>query len=216
MTLLKLEEICFSYPGQAPVLDGASFQLEPGQRLSIAGPNGSGKSTLFRIALGLQIPTSGRVIALGQDRRVEADFHDVRRQIGLVFQDPDDQLFCPTVAEDIAFGPLNLGRSKTEALAIVDQVLTDLNLMHLRDRITHKLSGGEKRLVTLATVLAMEPKALLLDEPTNALDTKNEARLLEILQNLPQAILLVSHAPAFRQALAPDTLELRDGRLIAS
>lgn len=214
MTLLKLEDIHFAYPGQEPVLDGASFQLDPGQRLSIAGPNGSGKSTLFRIALGLQVPSSGRVIALGEERRIEADFHDVRRRIGLVFQDPDDQLFCPTVAEDIAFGPLNLGRSKAEALAIVDRVLSELDLIHLRDRITHKLSGGEKRLVTLATVLAMEPDALLLDEPTNALDTKNEGRLLEILQGLPQAILLVSHAPTFRQALAPDTLELRQGRLV--
>ncbi|KIC41468.1 cobalt ABC transporter ATPase [Ruegeria sp. ANG-R] len=215
MTVLKLEDVSFAYPGHALVLDGASFRLEPGQRLSIAGPNGAGKSTLFRIVLGLQTPTAGRVTIFGKERRVEADFHEVRRRIGLVFQDPDDQLFCPTVAEDIAFGPLNLGRSVPEALAIVDRVLADLNLMHLRDRITHKLSGGEKRLVTLATVLAMEPEALLLDEPTNALDTKNEARLLEILQGLPQAILLVSHDPSFRQALAPDTLELRDGKLVA-
>lgn len=215
MTILKLENISFAYPGHAPVLDGASFQLETGQRLSIAGPNGSGKSTLFRIVLGLQAPSAGRVTIFGKERRVEADFHDVRRRIGLVFQDPDDQLFCPTVAEDIAFGPLNLGRGVADALSIVDKVLNDLNLMHLRDRITHKLSGGEKRLVTLATVLAMEPEALLLDEPTNALDTKNEARLLEILQGLPQAILLVSHAPAFRRVLAPDTLELRDGKLVA-
>ncbi|UWR05462.1 energy-coupling factor ABC transporter ATP-binding protein (plasmid) [Ruegeria conchae] len=214
MTILKLEDICFSYPGHAPVLDRASLQLEPGQRLSIAGPNGSGKSTLFRIVLGLQAPSSGRVNIFGKDRCVEADFHEVRRRIGLVFQDPDDQLFCPTVAEDIAFGPLNLGRSTTEALAIVDKVLSDLDLVHLRDRITHKLSGGEKRLVTLATVLAMEPEALLLDEPTNALDAKNEARLLEILQGLPQAILLVSHAPAFRRSLAPETLELRRGKLV--
>ena len=214
MTILALENIHFAYPGQPPVLDGASVQLTVGQRLSIVGPNGAGKSTLFRIALGLQHPTSGTVTIFGKERRVEADFHEVRRRIGLVFQDPDDQLFCPTVAEDIAFGPLNLGRTKGEALAIVDKVLTDLNLMHLRDRITHKLSGGEKRLGTLATVLAMEPEALLLDEPTNALDTKNEARLLEILQGLPQAILLVSHNPAFRAALAPDTLELRDGKLV--
>ena len=97
----------------------------------------------------------------------------------------------------------------------MDRVLSDLELMHLKNRITHKLSGGEKRLVTLATVLAMDPEALLLDEPTNALDTKNEARLLEILRSLPQAILLVSHAPAFRQALAPETLDLQDGRLVA-
>ncbi|MBO9409203.1 ABC transporter ATP-binding protein [Shimia sp. R9_1] len=214
MTILRLDDIHFAYPGHAPVLSGASLHLEPGERLSIAGANGAGKSTLFRIALGLQKPDAGTVTIFGKERSVEADFHEVRQRIGMVFQDPDDQLFCPTVAEDIAFGPLNLGRSKSEAIAIVDRVLTDLDLMHLRDRITHKLSGGEKRLVTLATVLAMEPEALLLDEPTNALDTKNEARLLEILQGLPQAILLVSHTPSFREALAPDTLELREGQLV--
>ena len=112
MTILALENIHFAYPGQPPVLEGASVQLAAGQRLSIAGPNGAGKSTLFRIALGLQHPTSGTVTIFGKERRVEADFHEVRRRIGLVFQDPDDQLFCPTVAEDIAFGPLNLGRTK--------------------------------------------------------------------------------------------------------
>jgi cobalt/nickel transport system ATP-binding protein len=215
MTLIELKDIRFAYPGQAPVLDGANLTLAAGQRLSLTGPNGAGKSTLLRITLGLQKPTSGTVSIFGQTRTQEADFHEVRRRVGLVFQDADDQLFCPTVAEDIAFGPLNLGKSRDEALAIVDRVLSDLQLMHLKNRITHKLSGGEKRLVTLATVLAMDPEALLLDEPTNALDTKNEARLLEILQSLPQAILLVSHAPAFRQALAPETLDLQDGRLVA-
>lgn len=214
MTLIALDNICFAYPGQPPVLNGASLQLEPGQRLALTGPNGAGKSTLLRITLGLQHPTSGSVTVFGEPRRAEADFHEVRRRVGLVFQDPDDQLFCPTVAEDIAFGPLNLGKTRSEALAIVGRVLGDLNLLHLKDRITHGLSGGEKRLVTLATVLAMEPEALLLDEPTNALDTKNEARLLEILQSLPQAILLVSHSPAFREALATDRLDLREGRLL--
>jgi cobalt/nickel transport system ATP-binding protein len=215
MTLIELKDISFAYPGQAPVLEGANLTLAAGQRLSLTGPNGAGKSTLLRITLGLQKPTSGTVSVFGQPRTQEADFHEVRRRVGLVFQDADDQLFCPTVAEDIAFGPLNLGKSRDEALAIVDRVLSDLELMHLKNRITHKLSGGEKRLVTLATVLAMDPEALLLDEPTNALDTKNEARLLEILQSLPQAILLVSHAPAFRHALAPETLDLQDGRLVA-
>ncbi|NOC85972.1 energy-coupling factor ABC transporter ATP-binding protein [Ruegeria sp. HKCCD6428] len=214
MTLITLEDICFSYPGQPPVLDGASLSLSAGQRLSLTGPNGAGKSTLLRILLGLQRPCSGTVTVFGQQRVEEADFHEVRRRVGLVFQDADDQLFCPTVAEDVAFGPLNLGKTRDEALAIVDKVLGDLDLMHLKNRITHKLSGGEKRLVTLATVLAMEPEVLLLDEPTNALDTKNEARLLEILRALPQAILLVSHSPAFRLELAPDELDLRDGKLV--
>ena len=114
----------------------------------------------------------------------------------------------------MAFGPLNLGKSKDEALAIVDQVLSRLGLMHLRDRITHKLSGGEKRLVTLATVLAMEPEVLILDEPTNALDPDNYARLTEILKGLDQAILLVSHAPDFRTEIAPDGYRLENRKLV--
>lgn len=214
MTIIALENICFAYAGHVSVLDNANLYLEAGQRLSLTGPNGAGKSTLLHIILGLQRPTSGTVTIFGRQRQNESDFHEVRRRIGLVFQDADDQLFCPTVAEDIAFGPLNLGKSREEALAIVDKTLSDLGLIHLRDRITHKLSGGEKRLVTLATVLAMEPEALLLDEPTNALDFKNEARLLEILQSLPQAILLVSHSAGFRDALAPDQMQLKDGKLV--
>lgn len=212
-TLLELSDIHFGYPGHAPVLSGAAFTLQPGERVSLIGPNGSGKSTLLRLVLGLLRPSRGTVRAFGHIRRQERDFHEVRRRVGLVFQDPDDQLFCPTVAEDIAFGPLNLGLSRAEALDRVDAVLDALALGHLRNRVTHHLSGGEKRLVTLATVLVMQPEVLLLDEPTNALDPDNEARLLAILQDLPQAIILVSHDPEFRAQVAPRGLHLRAGRI---
>ncbi len=213
-TLLELEEIHFAYPGQAPVLRGASLSVAAGERVALVGPNGSGKSTLLRIALGLVLPLRGQVRAFGQERRHEAAFHDVRRRIGLVFQDPDDQLFCPTVAEDIAFGPLNLGRSRAEALRLVDEVLDRLALRHLRDRVTHHLSGGEKRLITLASVLVMDPEVLLLDEPTNALDPENEARLLEILLALPQAIVLVSHDAAFRAQVTSREVRLEKGIVV--
>ncbi len=213
MPLLELREVSFAYPGQAPVLDGASFQLSAGDRVSIVGPNGVGKSTLLKLFVGLLQPTLGEVLAFGQPRVSEKDFHEVRRRIGYVFQDPDDQLFCPTVVEDIAFGPLNLGKSRSEALAIVDDVLSRIGLMHLRDRITHRLSGGEKRLVTLATVLAMDPEVLLLDEPTNALDPDNEARLTEILQDLPQACVLISHDVAFRSRITDRSYNLTAGTL---
>lgn len=214
MALIELDNLHFAYPGHAPILAGASLRLSPGQRLALTGPNGAGKSTILRMILGLQSPDRGTVTVFDQPRKAEADFHEVRRRVGLVFQDADDQLFCPTVAEDVAFGPLNLGKSKAEALAIVDQILGDLNLMHLRDRVTHKLSGGEKRLVTLATVLAMEPEVLLLDEPTNALDTANEARLVEILQTLPQSILLVSHSKTFRDQIVSQEVALQSGVLV--
>ncbi|MFV0358779.1 energy-coupling factor ABC transporter ATP-binding protein [Tropicimonas sp.] len=213
MALIELTDIHFGYPQHPPVLRGAGLILEAGERLCITGHNGAGKSTLLRIVVGLLKPSSGRIAAFGHERQSERDFDEVRRLAGLVFQDPDDQLFCPTVAEDIAFGPLNLGASRAEALETVDRVLDRMRIAHLRDRITHRLSGGEKRLVTLATVLAMEPRVLLLDEPTNALDEENEARLTEILLELPLAMVIVSHDPHFRRRLGTRTLRLRDGCL---
>lgn len=211
--LLELNDIHFAYPGRQPVLNGADLILDVGERLCITGHNGAGKSTLLQLIVGLLRPESGRVTAFGKPCNAEADFVDVRRRAGLVFQDPDDQLFCPTVAEDIAFGPLNLGKSPDEALAIVDDVLANLGLTAFRDRITHKLSGGEKRLVTLATVLAMDPDVLLLDEPTNALDEENAERLTEILLGLPQAMIIISHDPHFRRKIATRTLRMQAGIL---
>ena len=214
MSLIELRDIHFVYPAHDAVLKGASMVLDDGERLAITGHNGAGKSTLLRIMVGLLKPASGEVHAFGARRESEADFGPVRRSAGLVFQDPDDQLFCPTVAEDVAFGPMNLGQSRDEAMAQVDSVLTLLDLRYLRDRITHKLSGGEKRLVTLAAVLAMSPQVLLLDEPTNALDEENEARLVEILQSLPQAMVLISHDPHFRRKIATRELRMQEGVLV--
>lgn len=213
-TLLELEDVVFGYPGGAAVLKGVSVTLEAGERLALVGPNGAGKSTILQLAVGLLKPLSGRIVAFGRARRSEADFLEVRRRAGLVFQDPDDQLFCPTVLEDVAFGPLNLGKSRAEAKTIVDATLERLGLTHLRERITHKLSGGEKRLVSLATVLAMEPDVLLLDEPSNGLDEATTERLVAILQELPQALLIVSHDRHFRRRVAVEEVRLEAGRLV--
>ncbi|WP_068086559.1 energy-coupling factor ABC transporter ATP-binding protein [Polycladidibacter stylochi] len=212
--LIELRDLHFAYPAHSVVLKGASLTLAPEEKLTISGHNGAGKSTLLRMIVGLLKPQSGQVLAFGQSCSKEADFHSVRRRAGFVFQDPDDQLFCPTVAEDIAFGPLNLGKSRREAATIVDRVLQQLDLTFLKDRITYRLSGGEKRLVSLACVLAMDPDVLLLDEPTNALDEKNEARLLEILCSLPQAMIIVSHDADFRQNVGTRALKLQEGLLI--
>lgn len=209
--LFELSGVRFAYPGQAPVLMDVSLRLDAGERIALTGSNGSGKSTLLHIMVGLLRPQAGTVVAFGTPRRKEQDFHEVRQRAGLVFQDPDDQLFCPTVAEDIAFGPLNLGKSKTEVLDVVDRTLDRLQLSHLRERVTHKLSGGEKRLVGLATVLAMEPDVLLLDEPTNALDEATRTRLVAILNALPQALIVVSHDARFRRKVTSQQYRIRDG-----
>ncbi|WP_242469648.1 energy-coupling factor ABC transporter ATP-binding protein [Rhabdochromatium marinum] len=213
--LFRVRDLWFAYPGRAPVLRGVDLDLAPGQRLAVTGANGAGKSTLLWLLLGLLRPNAGQIEAFGAPRRVEAEFIEVRHRAGLVFQDPDNQLFCPTVLEDCAFGPLCLGRSRAQALAVVDRTLEQLGLLHLRERITYQLSGGEKRLVSLAAVLCMEPEVLLLDEPSNGLDETTGERLLCLLKALPQAMLLVSHDRAFREHLATTGCHLHDGRLIA-
>lgn len=211
--LFEAAGLRFAYPQRPPVLDGADLTLSAGERLAINGANGAGKSTLLQILIGLLRPQAGRVIAFGAERRTEADFREVRRRAGYVFQDPDDQLFCPTVAEDVAFGPLNLGQGRAETLATVARVLEVVGLAGFEHRVTHTLSGGEKRLVSLACVLAMDPQVLLLDEPTNALDEDTTARMVEVLLGLPQAMIVVSHDPHFRRKVVSRTLRLRGGRL---
>jgi cobalt/nickel transport system ATP-binding protein len=211
--LFELSGIRFAYPHHHTVLDGVDFRVETGERIALTGANGAGKSTLFHIMVGLLKPHAGTVLAFGAERRSEPDFREVRRRAGLVFQDPDDQLFCPTVAEDVAFGPLNLGKSREQALAIVDETLAQLRLEHLRDRVTHRLSGGEKRLVSLAAVLAMKPDVLLLDEPTNALDEDTRERLVEILLDLPQALVVISHDAHFRRKVTERQCFLEGGKV---
>jgi cobalt/nickel transport system ATP-binding protein len=213
--LFELTGICFGYPRHHRVLEGIDFRVDAGERVALTGANGSGKSTLLHIMVGLLKPDAGTVKAFGAERRKESDFREVRRRAGLVFQDPDDQLFCPTVAEDVAFGPLNLGKTQEQALAMVDRTLEHLRLAHLRDRVTHKLSGGEKRLVSLATVLAMEPEVLLLDEPTNALDEGTRERLVEILDGLSQAMVIISHDAHFRCKATSRQFLLEAGRIVA-
>jgi len=214
--LIKLENVDFSYGPERPVLRGCDLRLEPGQRVGLIGANGSGKTTLLHLIVGLVRPTAGRIEAFGRPRSREADFHEVRRRAGLLFQDADDQLFCPTVAEDVAFGPLNLGRPRGGIRQIVARTLDSLGLAGYEDRITYKLSGGEKRLVSLATVLSMEPEVLLLDEPVAGLDEEVEGRVIEILTRLPQAMVIVSHDRRFLEKVATHSLRLAGGRLEAS
>lgn len=211
--LFQLEAVRFAHDPARPLLDGVDFQLRAGERVALLGDNGAGKTTLFHLMVGLLRPSAGRVVAFGAERRREADFHDVRARAGLLFQDPDDQLFCPTVAEDVAFGPLNLGAGRSEARQRVAAALRRVGLDGFEDRVTHKLSGGEKRLVTLAAVLAMEPDVLLLDEPSNALDRTARQRLIHILAGLDQAMVIVSHDQDLVERLATRSVWLKDGRL---
>jgi cobalt/nickel transport system ATP-binding protein len=212
--LINLEKVTFSYPGGPPVLDALDFKFYQDCRLGLIAPNGSGKTTLFHIIMGLLKPLAGRLEIFGKCVKAEKDFYEVRRRIGLLFQDADDQLFSPTVLEDVAFGPLNLGKSKDEAIDIARRTLNFLGLDGFEERITFKLSGGEKRLVSLATVLAMEPEILLLDEPINGLDIKTRAKLTKALTDLDLSYILVSHDFDFLAETVDAIYTMAGGKII--
>jgi cobalt/nickel transport system ATP-binding protein len=211
--IINLERVTFSYPGRPPVLNDLNFSFWAGERIGIIAPNGSGKTTLFHLIMGLAKPFGGKVTIFGRARREERDFAEVRRRIGFLFQDPDDQLFSPTVLEDVAFGPLNLGKTKAEAAAVARRTLSFLGLNGFEDRITFKLSGGEKRLVSLAAVLSMEPEVLLLDEPVNGLDTRTRLRLIEILRGLELSYILISHELDFLAATTNVIYTMENGQI---
>jgi cobalt/nickel transport system ATP-binding protein len=211
--LLRLEGVRVAYGDGRVVLDGIDLVLRAGERVRVAGANGAGKSTLLRTIVGLQRASAGRIWAFGRERTRPRDFHEVRLRAGLVFQNADDQLFSPTVRDDVAFGPRNQGLSAAEADDRADEVLAALGLDGFGPRATHRLSGGEQRLVALATVLAMRPDVLLLDEPLTGLDEAGERRLTLVLAGLPQALLVVSHEPRLARELDLTTLRLEGGRL---
>lgn len=196
--LIELNNITFTYPGAPqPVFQDFHYQLLPGEHIGLIGPNGSGKTTLLHLIMGLLRPQAGSIIIFGQEVKKEKDFVEVRQKVGMLFQNADDQLFCPTVLEDVAFGPLNQGKTPAEAICIAWQTMERLGLHGFEDRVTYKLSGGEKKLVSLATVLAMEPQLLLLDEPTSGLDERTKHRLIHILEDLDIAYMIVSHERDF-------------------
>jgi cobalt/nickel transport system ATP-binding protein len=212
--VINLKGITYEYPGQGPVLNNLDLQLFKGDRVGLVAPNGSGKTTLFHVIMGLLTPSAGTIEIFGETRRQEKDFADVRHRIGLLFQDADDQLFSPTVLEDVAFGPLNLGKSREEAIEISRKTLDYLGLNGFENRITFKLSGGEKRLVSLATLLAMEPEVLLLDEPSNALDTTTKSKLIHVLNDLKLSYIIISHEYDMLSETTDMIYSMEDGRIV--
>ena len=208
--LINLKHISFYYEQKRPVLQNVSIELNKGEKLALSGSNGAGKSTLLRIIVGLLHPQSGEIEAFGKIRKKESDFWEVRARAGLVFQDAEDQLFSPTVFEDVAFGPLNLGKSHDETKKIVKETLEIIGLHGYDDRITYRLSGGEKRLVSLATVLAMKPDVLLLDEPSTGLDNSANEHLINTLNNLDVSMLIVSQDSTFLSNTTNKAIELKN------
>ncbi len=213
--LIALRNVTFGYEPGHPVLRDVSLEIRAGDRVALSGRNGAGKTTLLHLLVGLRYPGRGHVEAWGRVRRKERDFVEVRRRVGLMFQNSDDQLFCPTVLEDVAFGPLNLGREPDEARRVSLRALEVLGIAHYADRIAHRLSVGEKKLVALAALLSMEPSVLLLDEPTAGLDGSAVERVAAALEARETALLIVSQDTAFLRRIGRCALTLAAGRIRA-
>ncbi len=212
--IINFRDINFSYPDGKSVLTHVNFKFYKGDRLGLIAPNGSGKTTFIHLIMGLNKPTSGSMELFGKPAAKTKDFEEARRRIGLLFQDPDDQLFSPTVIEDVAFGPLNLNQSKEKALDIARRTLAKLGLAGFEDRVTFKLSGGEKRLVSLAAVLAMQPDVLLLDEPLNGLDQVASVKITKIVSSLEQSCIIISHDIDFILSTTHKICTIRNGAIV--
>ena len=190
--MITFDNVSFAYEAGAPVLRGVSFHIAPGEAVGLIGANGAGKSTIMKLMLGLLPCTEGEIRVDGV--RVEKKtLPQIRRTLGFVLQDSDSQMFMPTVYEDMMFAPRNYGLSKEEAEKKVDAVLEQLGLTELKHRHNHKISGGEKRMAAIATILAMEPKAILMDEPSIALDPFNRRTVIRAINGLSMTKLIASH-----------------------
>ena len=189
--MLKFCDVSFSYETGIRVIDHLSFSIHKGESVGLIGANGAGKSTIMKLMLGL-LQGEGQILVDGLPVE-KKNLPVIRQKIGFVLQDSDNQMFMPTVYEDMIFGPLNYGLSKEEAETRVDRVLRDLNLEELKHRHNHKLSGGEKRMAAIATILAMEPEMVVMDEPSTALDPCNRRTVINTINRLPQTKLIASH-----------------------
>ena len=189
--MIELSHVSFSYENGAPVLHDLSFSIARGDAVGLIGANGAGKSTVMKAILGL-ISTEGEIYIDGTPLSKKT-LAEARKKLGFVLQNSDNQMFMPTVYEDMRFGPKNYGLSDVETDARIDAVLEKLGLQGLKNRYNHKLSGGEKRMAAIATVLAMEPEAILMDEPTSALDPYNRRLVINTIRELPQTKLITSH-----------------------
>jgi cobalt/nickel transport system ATP-binding protein len=213
---LDVRDVRFAYPDGHVALDGVSLAVAKGERVALLGPNGAGKTTLVLHLNGVLRGDGGSVavggLAVGRDR---ATLAEIRRRVGVVFQDPDDQLFLPTVAEDVAFGPANLGLRGAELAARVDEALSAVGMTAHRDRPPHHLSFGQRRRVAVATVLAMRPEILVLDEPSSNLDPASRRELADILRSLPVTLLMVTHDLPYALELCHRSVILDEGRIVA-
>jgi cobalt/nickel transport system ATP-binding protein len=211
--VIKVSDLHFSYPDGHSALRGVSFNLCEGDKVALVGPNGAGKSTLLLQLNGILIGR-GR-IEVGSMRLTRDNLPVIRAMVGLVFQNPDDQLFSPTVFEDVAFGPLHMGLPEEEVFRRVDSALEAVRMTSYRDRLSHHLSVGEKKRIAIATVLSMNPSILILDEPSAGLDPRARRTLINLLRDLPITMLVSTHDMRLVQELFPRTIVMDEGLVVA-
>ncbi len=212
--MIEIKNLTVVYPDGTKAVDDLSFTVADGESVALIGANGAGKTSLLLTLAGVMNPKSGEVFVDGV-RICKQNINEIRRRVGMVFQNPDDQLFMPLIYDDVAFGPRNFGLSETEVAAKVDAALKALSIEHLKDRSPLKLSGGEKRAAAIATVLSMEPTALLFDEPTAFLDPKSRRNLINVLSRLNQSKLIATHDLTFAEEACTRAVILKKGKIFA-
>jgi len=216
--MIEIRNLSFVYPGGQPALNGINLTIKAGEKVAVVGPNGAGKSTLLLHLNGILGGSSAHGVGQVRVGGVEVNARSVRQvraRVGLVFQNPDDQLFSPTVFEDVAFGPLNMGLAVDEVRVRVERALSAVAMVGYEDRMPHHLSLGERKRVAIATVLSMEPDVLVLDEPSAGLDPRARRNLIALLRALPQTMLVATHDMRLVWALCPRTVVLDGGRVVA-
>ena len=212
--IVEAKNLYCRYPDGHQALEDVSFRIEHGEAVAVIGANGAGKSTLMHHLNGTLVPTSGSV-RVGDVPVLPSTLRDVRRTVGMVFQDADDQLFMPTVGEDVAFGPANMGLPSEDVERRVHEALETVGALHLLERPPYRLSGGEKRMVSIATVLAMQPDILVMDEPTNHLDARARRKCIALLRSFKHARIIVSHDLDMVMDVCNRIIVLNQGRLVA-
>jgi cobalt/nickel transport system ATP-binding protein len=212
--IVEVENLGYSYADGTTAVCGVSFRIQHGEAVAIVGANGAGKSTLLLHLNGYLTPTAGKV-RIGDFPLTKATLPNIRRTVGMVFQDPDDQLFMPTVFDDVAFGPLNLGLPPAEVEQRVTAALTRVEALHLRERPPHRLSAGEKRTVAIATVLAMSPDILVMDEPTTGLDPYHRRQLIGLLNSFRHTRIIATHDLDLVLDVCTRTIVLHSGEITA-
>jgi cobalt/nickel transport system ATP-binding protein len=210
---IEFHDLSFQYPDGTPALRGVSLTIQPGEKVALVGPNGAGKSTLMLHLNGIlrgqgQVKVGGVIVE-------ERNLGKVRAAVGMVFQDPDDQLFSPTVFEDVAFGPLYMGLPEADVRRRTAQALAAVAMPGYAKRVSHHLSLGEKKRIAIATVLSMRPEILVLDEPSAGLDPRSRRGLIHLLQELPQTMLVATHDLRLVAEVASRTLVMDGGQIVA-